>query len=154
MSYPLGAECRSLRTSPRHQAEAQTAYVYMGLRFHQGLGQQGAWTTDGIMGLWRGPMQTVNLPWSLAFVFAQSQGAPVARFWGWICICLSSRLLYTIHWPCWATTASRAQACLSLSLSSHLQFYLLLSKALSPLRITQLITNRVRILDFTQNLDL
>lgn len=116
VKYVISAWCwmpQSLRTSSRHQAEAQTAYVYMGLRFHQGLGQQGAWTTDGIMGLWRGPVQTVNLPSSLAFVFTQSQGAPVTRFWGWICICLSSRLLYTIHWPCWATAASRAQACLS-----------------------------------------
>lgn len=60
---------------------------------------------------WGGPIQTLNLLLSLVFIIALNHGDPRAgqQAQGWVCACISSRLLYTYL----AMTVCWSQPCLS-----------------------------------------
>lgn len=94
---------QQLRTSPRHQAASEAAYIHMDLRLQRSLGQQRGpltptWPPVGfqiMVVFWEGPIQKVNLFPSRT----EPGGIPKLgiRFGDWVCSCRSSRLLYTNH---------------------------------------------------------
>lgn len=97
---------QNLRTSPRHLAVPQTAYVHIGFRLLWA--GAAAWMTNtnmasGAITDHSGPLRMSHLKWNFlhlpSLLLPRAWGLPWShgRFGAWVCVCLSSRLLYTMQ---------------------------------------------------------
>lgn len=116
---------QSSRTSPRHEAVAQTTYVHMDLRLLCGLGhepQTPTWplvASQAMVILWD-PMQKVKLSSSQAFIVAQSQGGVMAgrQVWG-LSLYLHKLQMYISSYVHHPTDPAGQRQHVDLSLLSH-----------------------------------